>query len=181
MNNLHKIFLLLFFILGSRVLEKSYSQVERPDAPKAAKYTASSAANQKTELLYNGIILPEIWPPKNIDRSRKHIEIPYLISKPEVIPIDIGRQLFVDDFLIEKTTLNTIYHLADKINENPLFKPETETELNGGNIPVAAPFNDGLWYDSEDKLYKMWYHAGWFSGTGYAFSHDGIHWSRPKL
>ncbi|PKQ45399.1 glycosyl hydrolase family 32 [Confluentibacter flavum] len=116
-----------------------------------------------------------------MDRSRRPIEIPYLINKPAVIFIDVGRQLFVDDFLIEKTSLNKVYHLAEKINQNPIFKPETKIELNQGNIPVAAPFNDGLWYDSKQKLFKLWYHAGWFSGTGYATSNDGINWKRPEL
>ena len=27
----------------------------------------------------------------------------------------------------------------------------------------------------------MWYHAGWFDGTAYAESRDGIHWTRPDL
>jgi len=136
---------------------------------------------QQGEILYNGLQLQKDWPPRNIDRSRKPNEIPYLINKPPVILIDIGRQLFVDNFLIEQTTLQRIFYTAKKIEGNPLLKPETEIELNGGNIPVAAPFNDGIWYDYKDKLYKMWYHAGWFSGTCYATSMDGIHWKRPEL
>ena len=34
---------------------------------------------------------------------------PYLVSPPAVIPIDVGRQLFVDDFLIEQTTLTRVF------------------------------------------------------------------------
>lgn len=30
---------------------------------------------------------------------------PYLINRPEIIPIDVGRQLFVDNFLIERTDM----------------------------------------------------------------------------
>ncbi|MFC0772402.1 hypothetical protein [Terrimonas alba] len=137
--------------------------------------------HKRGEVLYNGLQLPDTWPPRNIDRSRKPIEVPYLLNKPDAVLIDVGRQLFVDDFLIEQMTLKKIYHSAEKINANPLFKPETEIELNGGNIPVAAPFNDGIWYDHKDKLYKMWYHAGWFSGTAYATSIDGVRWIRPEL
>ena len=29
---------------------------------------------------------------------------------------------------------------------------------------MAAPFSDGVFYDGEEGLYKMWYHAGWFDG-----------------
>jgi hypothetical protein len=38
---------------------------------------------------------------------------PYLTSPPEVIPIDVGRQLFVDDFLIAETTLKRTFHLQN--------------------------------------------------------------------
>ena len=145
------------------------------------KVIDTAGSSHRNELLYNGIVLPATWPPNNIDRSRNPVDIPYLKNKPAVIPIDVGRQLFVDDFLTDQTNLKTIYHVAEKIAGNPLFKPETEIEMNGGECPVAAPFNDGLWYDAKDDLYKLWYHAGWFSGTGYATSTDGIHWNRPVL
>ena len=38
---------------------------------------------------------------------------PYLVSPSEVIPIDVGRQLFVDDFLIKHTTMKRAYHSAE--------------------------------------------------------------------
>jgi hypothetical protein len=82
--------------------------------------------------------------------SRKSFEIPYFINIPEKISIDIDRQLYVDNFLIDSTSLTRVYYVAIKIEGNPLFKPETATELDRNNIPVAAPFNDGLWYDYRD-------------------------------
>ena len=134
------------------------------------------------ETLYNGIELPKEWPPKIVRTSeRAPIQVPYLESVPDVIPINTGRQLFVDDFLIEQTDLKRVFHLAKKFNGNPVLKPETSLELNDGKCPVAAPFNDGVWYDPNDNLFKMWYHAGWFDGTGYAVSNDGIKWKRPDL
>src|SRR5207249_2773255 len=57
------------------------------------------------ETLYNGIELPSPWPPKVTALPRDPVTPPYLKSPPKVIPIDVGRQLFVDDFLIEETTL----------------------------------------------------------------------------
>lgn len=134
------------------------------------------------EVLYNGIVLPDAWPPANLDpKSRDPIPVPYLARPPEVIPIDVGRQLLVDDFLIEQTTLTRHFHQPEQYPGNPILAPETPVELNGGRQPVACPFSDGVFYDSKDRLFKMWYHAGWFDGTAYATSRDGLHWTRPPL
>ena len=66
-----------------------------------------------SKTLYNGIILPSEWPPRYIDpMSQEKLPVPYLEDPPEVIHIDLGRQLFVDDFLVEKTTLQRTWHLA---------------------------------------------------------------------
>jgi hypothetical protein len=136
-------------------------------------------ANEK---LYNGIELTEVWPPKDVDlSSREPAAVPYLIKPPEIIPIHLGRQLFVDDFLIESTNLSRTFHTPTWYEHNPILSPETPLEMNDGVCPVAAPFNDGVFYDAEDKLFKMWYHAGWFDGIGYATSRDGLHWERPSL
>lgn len=134
------------------------------------------------ERLYNGIVLPEEWPPRTLNpKSREPIDIPYLSSPPEVIPIDVGRQLFVDDFLIDETTLKRNFHLAQKYDKNPILEPQTDLEMNGGYRPVAVPFSDGVFYDSNDGLFKMWYQAGWYDNTALAISKDGIHWERPDL
>ena len=100
------------------------------------------------ELLYNGILLPKQWPPRHLDPfSRKPMPVPYLQSPPDVIRIDVGRQLFVDDFLIESTTLKREFHKAKKFAGNPVLAPETELEMNGGHSPMACPFSDGVFYD----------------------------------
>src|SRR5262245_49969213 len=64
-----------------------------------------TAANRNSgETLYNGIVLPSSWPPRLSDFptsvEKNPVIPPYLVSPPNVIPIDVGRQLFVDDFLI---------------------------------------------------------------------------------
>ncbi len=41
--------------------------------------------------------------------SVEPMTVPYLQSPPSLIPIDVGRQLFVDDFLIEKTDLERTF------------------------------------------------------------------------
>lgn len=101
------------------------------------------------------------------------------------ISIDTGRQLFVDDLLVAETTLTRHFHAAQIEGEGPVLKPETPLELNAVRgkeaLPIAAPFGDGVWYDSNDGLFKMWYQAGWNDAVGYATSHDGLHWERPNL
>ena len=134
------------------------------------------------ETLYNGIRLPAQWPPTDVSKTREAPATPpYLKDPPAVIPIDVGRQLFVDDFLIEKTDLTRRFHYPTKYEKNPVLKPETPLELNGGKRPCATVFNDGVWYDPKDRIFKMWYHAGWYDGTGYATSKDGLTWERPPL
>ena len=105
--------------------------------------------------------------------------MPYLKNPPEVIDITVGRQLFVDDFLIEETDLTPEYHKPKKFENNPIFKPETPWETKYSN--VACPKSGGVWYDEEEKIFKMWYEASWLYQMCYATSKDGIHWERPNL
>ena len=53
--------------------------------------------------------------------------------------MDVGRQLFVDDFLIEKTDLKRTYHQAQKHPANPVFKAETAEELKWSGSRVSRP------------------------------------------
>ncbi len=145
-------------------------------------------ANNSGEELYNGITLPEVWPPKNLDKYAGEMPVPYLNSKPAVININTGRQLFVDDFLIADTDLTRTWHKAEKYEGNPVMAPETEIELGRPTetnpsqtySAVSAPFSGGVWYDSTDGLFKMWYNAGWHDGTALATSKDGITWKRDE-
>lgn len=52
------------------------------------------------------------------------MKVPYLKNKPKVIPIDLGRQPCVDDFLIEKTTLERTLHQVKEFEGNPIFEAE---------------------------------------------------------
>lgn len=132
------------------------------------------------ETLYNGIQLPEQWPPANIDpSSREPIRVPYLERPPEVVPIDTGRQLFVDDFLIEHTELRRNIHRAEAYADNPVLTAVTEDELlHRGTCRFG---HGGLVFDPRDKLFKMFYTAGWRGGLALATSTDGLHWERPQL
>lgn len=138
------------------------------------------------KLLYNGIELPDIWPPKvPVSAVLEGMSPFYLLSKPDVIDISLGRQLFVDDFLIAHSTLKRVWHQAEYYSANPVFFPEEEWEMTAEGA-VAAPFSDGVWYDESDSKFKMWYMAGgrgYETGfvTCYAESADGITWTRPSL
>ncbi|MCC6793506.1 MAG: hypothetical protein IT366_00190 [Candidatus Hydrogenedentes bacterium] len=138
----------------------------------------------RAETLYNGIELPEVWPPADRAPSREPMDTPYLQNPPPIVPIDVGRQLFVDDFLIESTTLKRTFHNAEYYPNNPVMSPDKEWEggeSQGHPAPTAMPFSDGVWYDTQEQLFKMWYMGGYTKSTCYAESKDGIHWTKPEL
>ncbi len=141
----------------------------------------ASPSARAGETLYNGITLPDAWPPHEpVAKAGEPMPLPYLAHPPAVIPIDVGRQLFTDDFLIEQTTMKREHHLATAYEGNPVFKAETDAERRGKS-PMAMPFSDGVWFDPQDQLFKMWYLAGYSSHTAYATSRDGVKWERPQL
>jgi len=135
------------------------------------------------ELLYNGIELPDRWPPgRPLDelRSGTPMEVPYLESPPAVIPIDVGRQLWVDDFLIASTTLRRVFHKPVAHAENPVLRPNKRWEV-AFDPHSAMCFSDGVFFDPQDELFKLWYRYSARGGTAIAFSRDGIQWDKPNL
>lgn len=131
--------------------------------------------------LYNGITIPDEWPPRTGSHLNNQVmRVPYLEQPPDVIPIDVGRQLFVDDFLIEKTTMSRRYYHPEKHTGNPVFSPQTALECDPPTLPATIPKCGGIWYDPRDRIFKMWYQAGFFKTMAYATSNDGIHWARPR-
>ncbi|WP_053332380.1 hypothetical protein [Verrucomicrobium spinosum] len=140
------------------------------------------------EKLYNNIELPDVWPPRNMDaRSPEPMQVPYLRHPPQVIAIDVGRQLFVDDFLVESTNLKRTFHTAKKYEGNPVFKPETLRELAASSEwekdQEAMTFlgQGGVFYDPAEKHFKMYYNAGWRGPLALATSTDMHRWQRPEL
>ena len=137
------------------------------------------------ETLYNGIVLPDEWPPRAEKLSHEPMPTPWLTAPPKVIPIDVGRQLFVDDFLVESTTLKRSFHLAKYHPKSPVLRPdkpwESVRQSGGHPAPTAMVFSDGVFYDPHDRLFKMWYMGGYVAGTCYATSRDGITWEKPAL
>ena len=141
------------------------------------------------ELLPNGIRLPKVWPPTTMRPSDKPMPVPYLKFPPAVLPINVGRQLFVDDFLIAKTDLMRTFHKAEKYAGNPVLRPETPQELTphdddddrGIAVGACSFLPGGAFFDPTAGLFKMWYTAGHRGALAMVQSRDGLHWDRPML
>src|SRR6185436_12823627 len=113
------------------------------------------------ETLYNGITLADPWPPRLRSLPTRAITPPYLSDPPSVIPIDLGRQLFVDDFLIDTTTLVRTFHRATYHPASPVLTPSTAWEKYDSAAdrtkthanPAAMPFSDGVFFDPKDRVF----------------------------
>lgn len=145
---------------------------------------AASLCAQTGELLYNGIRLPAAWPPDRDPKDHKEMaRIPYLegTNIPAVIPIDVGRQLFVDDFLIASTDLKRTWHQADKYEGNPVLTSHRDGDWRHS---TAGSQHGGAFYDPLEKCFKIFYTEGEGGFRGYkkvAISQNGIDWSFPDL
>lgn len=147
------------------------------------------AAERAADTTYNGIRLSVPWPPERRGFQWQSVTPPYLIDRPDVVPIDVGRQLFVDDFLIEDTSLVRTFHRAVYHPANPILRPTTRWEkydeyaerTKTRSNPAAMVFSDGVFYDPKDRLFKMWYMGGYSQNTCYAVSRDGLSWQKPAL
>lgn len=140
--------------------------------------------------IYNGIKFKRIVEKDVLKEVKNGMNPYYLNDIPNYINIDVGRQLFVDNFLIKETNLKRVYHYPQMYENNPILKPDKSWEMIGNKgSGFAAPFSDGIWYDEKDDKFKMWYMAGGgeynvdgnFGVTCYAESYDGIHFIKPKL
>ncbi len=148
---------------------------------------AGVPARPSGEALYNGIRLPPTWPPRGVTLTGEpQADPPYLTARPDVIPIDIGRQLFVDDFLIDRTTLTRTFHAAEYHPANPVLRSDKpwerqdtgrNSELWGPGVAVSV-YSDGVWYEPREHLFKMWYRIGYTLSTALAVSDDGVHWRK---
>ncbi|MBQ7384048.1 MAG: glycosyl hydrolase family 32 [Clostridia bacterium] len=131
---------------------------------------------------YNGIVLPEGFRFETDKSNGYRVKAPYLLTAeeggyaPDIVNIDVGRQLFVDDFLIDECDLERTYHKA-VIRDEPVFKSERPWEKGNSAVPVSG----GVWYDEKAGLFKMWYSAGFCVRLAYAESKDGINWERPAI
>jgi hypothetical protein len=134
------------------------------------------------EKLYNGIVLPNQWPPNDINlKTWQPMRVPYLENPPGEIPIDLGRQLLIDDFLIQETNMTRVFHQPVKYSCNPILFPHGPEECPADYPACSIAKCGGVWYDDRDNKFKMWYSAGFAGYMAYAESEDGICWVRPEL
>ena len=83
--------------------------------------------------------------------SRHEPLVPSYMSE-KVIKLKDGRQLFVDDYLIDElTNCEKKYYSAEKNVKNPVLIPD----LNECNF--SAPNMDSVIWDPYSKHFKMWY------------------------
>jgi hypothetical protein len=124
----------------------------------------------------------EEFPPKVTVSHKALAPAPWVTAPPKEIALGAGRQLFVDDYLIEKTDLTRAFHVPEYFTGNPVLKAEKAWEKDH-----AAPFSDGVWWDAQEGQFKMFYWArGDLDGkprnsTCLATSADGLHWEKPVL
>ena len=104
------------------------------------------------------------------------------------IDINVGRQLFVDDFLVDSTQgIVRVYNHPTKALDAPVIWPETDLEREVDPkrpyrfAPVAGATSGGLWWDPVKKVFRLWYEAGWMKYLCYAESKDGVAWERKDL
>ncbi|MFB3829078.1 MAG: hypothetical protein ACE15B_20090 [Bryobacteraceae bacterium] len=104
------------------------------------------------------------------------------------LAIQIGpqRQLFVDDHLIESTTLRRVVHQVTKYVDNPIIMPVKPWE---GQYTLLY---GTVMRDEEEGIFKAWYstmhHFRYIQNVFpestylcYATSRDGVHWHKPAL
>ena len=139
----------------------------------------SAAAPPATgELLYNGIRLPVDWPPRRNYSHAVPPDPPYITAPPSAINVTLGRQLFVDSFLVEELHgAERVYHQATPHTTNPVLAA-TEPWEHG----EAKPFSGGAWF--YENKFHLWYNCGGARGypnrtTCHAVSADGVTWKKP--
>ena len=174
-------------------MSRSPVRVTRREFLKTASLALPSAALQlgtpARDTLYNGIVLPTPWPPRRGELPDVAMRPYYLIDPPAPIAIDVGRQLFVDDFLIEESGLFRRFHQATYHQINPVLAPERDWERRDPYAettatpasPSAMVFSDGVFYDPADRRFKLWYMGGYQQNCALAVSSDGVRWERPSF
>lgn len=143
----------------------------------------AAAAAGADETLYNGIVLPGQWPPTVPTLTREPLAPPpYLLTPPAVIPIDVGRQLFVDDFLVEQSDLTRTHHQTSWHPACPVINPDQPWEQNSSGCEI---YSGGVWWDPADRLFKAFYRTQYGKqprfATCLATSRDGVKWDKPTF
>ena len=105
------------------------------------------------------------------------------------VDIDCGRQLFVDDALVESTQGIVRHWNAPVKCEDPFVWPGAGAapKTTDGTASKDEPVNltcatdGGLWWDPAKRRFRLWYQADWLGDICYAESPDGEKWEYPDL
>ena len=105
---------------------------------------------------------------------------------PSVIDVADKVQLFIDDYVIESSTLTRTFHQGKKTDPLEAMKP-----VKDGSMPWqtnGAYLYGSVLYDEKEELFKMWYSSYNPIGSdrvavlsNYATSKDGVSWELPNL
>ena len=140
----------------------------------------------------SGVTLASPWPPSarsyhDFVIPQGYVPPPYETSgaAPSVICLGRGRQLFVDDFLVDTAASNVerAWHTAT-IHSMHALVPSLPWETGGGQRRTARPFGAGSLIDPTGSKLLLWYRCGWRGSEGrtcVAFSRDGLRFIKPKL
>jgi hypothetical protein len=115
-------------------------------------------------LLWNEVCQPtKNWPP-NKPLTRKVVTPTYLAAKPRAINVSIGRQLFVDTFMVQSShNIKTSFYAPEYADDavNPALKSTEMWEVGetaGGLAGTAKAVV--VWWVSATKRYEMFYRCG---------------------
>jgi hypothetical protein len=107
-------------------------------------------------------------------------------SRPAVVNNSMGRQLFVDDFLIQSNSgIVRTFFSVNYDSRNPILAPTEPWELSSPNpeavnSSTAMAYSGGVAYDAAESSpinrYKLWYSCGMSGGICLARSADGLDW-----
>ena len=133
---------------------------------------ALSGSDGGGEMLYNGIQLPVVWPPRIALTNHTSVAEPwYVAAAPPRVFVDVGRQLFVDGGFLADRRLSTatVHHHAPS-----LAQAAPGTIFGGG----------GVWWDAELGHFKNFFtcelvHIAGDGALGplcLSTSTDGEHW-----
>ena len=157
--------------------------------------------------LYNGIVLPDAFPPNTsnnpayagavhdaINNRQPQPLPPWLNTRPAVIPINIGRQFFIPitsgspgpanpdttnrEFLVDSmTNVTRTWHYGEY--------HDVGTGLFDPNVDSVLTFSDGVWWDPAINKYVLYTHDGPIIDGSMKlraivryYSDDAIHWTK---
>ncbi len=112
------------------------------------------------------------------------------MTRTPPVTVDCGRQLFVDDHLVESAHGVVRHWNAPVKIDAPVVWPadgaapaKTDGSSGGGDEPVnlTCATDGGLWWDPTRRKFRLWYQADWLGDVCYAESADGDRWTYPDL